>query len=75
MSSGRIKRLPGIEGCSDHDCIFGHPGGMGTNGGCACLRHIYPQELRRRFRQNIWKLRQLIDSHVDQAASGEGKDG
>ena len=24
-------------GCTDHGCVFGHPGGMGTNGGCRCL--------------------------------------
>lgn len=23
--------------CSDHSCVFTHPGGMGTNGGCHCL--------------------------------------
>lgn len=26
--------------CSDHNCIFGHPGGMGTNGGCQCLKNL-----------------------------------
>lgn len=25
-------------GCSDHGCIWGHPGSMGTNGGCNCLK-------------------------------------
>lgn len=25
-------------GCLDHSCIFGHPGGLGTNGGCGCLK-------------------------------------
>jgi hypothetical protein len=23
-------------GCTDSGCIFGHHGGMGTNGGCEC---------------------------------------
>ncbi len=27
-------------GCSDHNCVWGHPGGLGTNGGCKCLRHM-----------------------------------
>lgn len=27
-------------GCSDHGCVFGHPGGMGTNGGCRCLEGL-----------------------------------
>jgi len=30
-------------GCADNSCVFGPPGGMGTNGGCQCesreLRH------------------------------------
>jgi hypothetical protein len=25
-------------GCSDSGCVFGHPGGMHTNGGCRCAR-------------------------------------
>jgi hypothetical protein len=24
--------------CSDHGCVWGHPGGMGTNGGCQHLK-------------------------------------
>lgn len=24
-------------GCTDHSCVWGHPGGMGTGGGCKCL--------------------------------------
>ena len=35
-----------VRGCGDHNCIFGHPGGMGTNGGCRCL------DLRRDLRRN-----------------------
>ncbi len=23
-------------GCSDHGCVYGHQGGMGTNAGCRC---------------------------------------
>ena len=33
-------------GCHDHSCIYGHPGGMGTNGGCGCLNDT-GVELRR----------------------------
>ena len=29
-----------LYGCSDHGCIYGHPGGMGTNGGCRCRREL-----------------------------------
>ena len=25
-------------GCADGGCVFGHPGGMHTNGGCNCLK-------------------------------------
>ena len=32
MEADRLKRL--TRACTDHDCIWGHPGGMGTNGGC-----------------------------------------
>lgn len=27
-------------GCGDGGCIFGHPGGMHTNGGCKCMREM-----------------------------------
>jgi hypothetical protein len=27
-------------GCSDGHCVFGHPGGMHTNGGCKCWRDL-----------------------------------
>ena len=25
-------------GCTDGGCVFGHAGGMHTNGGCACIK-------------------------------------
>lgn len=28
------------QGCTDGGCIFGHPGGMHTNGGCHCLPNM-----------------------------------
>ena len=31
-------RLFGEGGCGDGGCVFGHPGGMQTNGGCQCLK-------------------------------------
>ncbi len=37
-------------GCSDGNCVFGHPGGMHTNGGCRCLKQDAIQ-LRRSLRQ------------------------
>ena len=27
-------------GCGDNSCMFGPPGGMGTNGGCRCLKDL-----------------------------------
>lgn len=33
-------RIFGAEiGCSDGGCIYGHPGGMHTNGGCGCVKN------------------------------------
>jgi len=29
-----------LYGCSDHNCIYGHKGGMGTNGGCSCEKGL-----------------------------------
>ncbi len=41
-------RLFGDEvGCSDGGCVFGHPGGMQTNGGCQCIKEREPVILKR----------------------------
>lgn len=57
--------LPGYPGCSDGGCVFGHPGGMHTNGGCHCLdelRDLYgPDGLYARVRQGLLRLRMLLD--------------
>jgi hypothetical protein len=29
-----------LEGCGDHSCIIAKPRGMGTNGGCRCLKEM-----------------------------------
>jgi hypothetical protein len=55
------KMVDGVIGCSDHSCVFGHPGGMGTNGGCHCLTDIRPPELRRRVSKNVQLLRAEIE--------------
>lgn len=52
--------VEGIEGCTDGGCIFGHPGGMHTNGGCACMRELRPFAFRRRMVQNIQLYRREI---------------
>lgn len=43
MTIRELARKHGIEiGCIDNSCVFGPPGGMGTNGGCRCphMRHV-----------------------------------
>lgn len=44
-------RLYGHVGCSDGGCVFGHPGGMHTNGGCQCLKERGAYVLRRTVMQ------------------------
>lgn len=52
---------PEIKGCTDGGCIFGHPGGMRTNGGCACLKTMATSS-RLRVQRNIMLLRQEIQN-------------
>ena len=55
MSTDARKRVHAIAvelfgddvGCSDRGCVFGHPGGMHTNGGCQHLKTRDSSELRR----------------------------
>lgn len=60
-----MKPVPGNEerGCSDHGCVWGHRGGMGTNGGCHCLPHS-PEHLTKEewysIRRGIFNLNQEI---------------
>jgi len=49
------QRLFGDVGCSDGSCVFGHPGGMQTNGGCGCIKETNPVMLRR----TIFQLREV----------------
>jgi len=48
------KKYPG---CSDGGCIFGHPGGMHTNGGCHCLKLKMTPDDRVYLRKQITLLR------------------
>lgn len=43
--------------CSDGNCIYGHPGGMGTNGGC---RSMDRYESVKDLRQIVQALRYLL---------------
>lgn len=44
-------------GCCDHGCEFDPPKGMGTNGGCRCLKDIRPTALRIDVTQKVRALR------------------
>ena len=48
--------IEGVQGCTDGGCIFGHPGGMHTNGGCHCLRDVRPTTQRLRLMRNVHLL-------------------
>lgn len=54
-------------GCADGGCIFGHPGGMQTNGGCECLKGN-ATELRR----NLQKLARI--ARIARLALGCGRE-
>ena len=43
----RLARERGLECCHDGACIYGHPGGMQTNGGCQALKERDVKALRR----------------------------
>ncbi len=43
------ERVSPGHGCIDGNCVFGHPGGLRTNGGCACVKGT-ESELRRHIR-------------------------
>jgi hypothetical protein len=58
-----VKPVPGAVGCSDGGCIFGHPGGMHTNGGCNCLRAI-PTKDRIKIVRNIMAMWHHIDDQT-----------
>ena len=47
-------------GCCDHGCEFDPPKGMGTNGGCQCLKHIRPTSLRIDVTAKVRSLRKRV---------------
>lgn len=67
------ERLHPGTGCTDGGCVFGHPGGMQTNGGCGCSKerdHIL-------LRRTIFQLSHIAKTlaalvPVDGGKSGEG---
>lgn len=54
-------------GCSDGSCVFGHPGGMCTNGGCHCLMNS-PFETRNRGMM----LSRIAHALADQGSNDQG---
>lgn len=61
------RKIEGVEACSNHGCVFGHPGGMGTNGQCHCL-DIRPPEDRIRATRNVLALRAALTAERERAA-------
>lgn len=63
-----MRPIPDYPGCSDGGCVFGHPGGAHTNGGCHCLdelRDLYGpghEGLYARVRQGLLRLRLLLEA-------------
>lgn len=61
------RPIPPYVGCTDGGCVFGHPGGMYTNGGCKCLdelRELYGADadgLYARVRSALLRLRMRLE--------------
>lgn len=54
-------------GCTDHNCVWGHPGGLGTNGGCKCLHHLSTIG-QTRAAAGIRVLREIADANTRRVA-------
>jgi hypothetical protein len=52
-------------GCSDGGCVFGHPGGMHTNGGCQHLKTRDHHEQSRTIQMLAAIARELADGSKD----------
>ena len=50
--------------CCDAGCVFGHPGGMATNGGCRCLEHVSPTLRARLYKLSRVARQALADVEV-----------
>lgn len=67
MKPWQIAKNIGIEaGCGDNSCLWGSPGGMGTNGGCRCAeKGRDAQELRMELRKAIRVIHHLLETRKD----------
>jgi hypothetical protein len=54
-----LRKETGL-GCSDGSCVFGHPGGMQTNGGCHCLSEVKPTLFRIKLSHFLRSLRKEL---------------
>jgi len=66
------RKIAGVEACSNHGCVFGHPGGMGTNGQCHCL-DIRPPDARIRATRNVLALRAALTAERERADRAEAE--
>jgi hypothetical protein len=48
-------------GCGDNSCVWGSPGGMGTNGGCRCNKGASAMDIRTTMLQMQRVARHLLD--------------
>ena len=49
-----------VEGCDDHGCQIQKPEGMGTNGGCRCVKnHITVQKVFHNYRILLEEFKRL----------------
>lgn len=70
-----MSKIDGVESCTNHSCVFGHPGGLGTNGQCHCL-DIRPPDARIRATRNVLALRaRIAELEASNAALREAAEG
>lgn len=67
-TASKLVRATAVEifgpkiGCTDGGCIYGHPGGMHTNGGCKCVKERDLIEIRRHAQRLSVVARKLAES-------------
>ncbi len=55
----RTQQFSITNACTDGGCIYGHPGGMHTNGGCDCA-DVRGAAGRVKFRKVVMQLREAL---------------
>ncbi len=58
-----ITREDGYNGCGSNSCIMGSPGGIGTNGGCGCLKELSTKNMLR-VKRFIYKLIEISEDSI-----------